>query len=330
MRRQSWQDLYAANQAAISAAMAPTAEGPGASTRTALADPAPSRGPLVHVPRGLDPSVAAPLVCMLHGCTQDPATFAAATRMNQAADRHGFIVVYPGQPRARNALGCWNWFRPEHQRRAGGEPLAIMRDIDEASARHNVDLGRVYVAGLSSGGAMALILAACFPDRIAAVAVHSGLAFASARDVRSAYDVMARGGVDAVAAGHAAHAAMGAHARVVPTMVIHGTADKTVAPVNARAALQQAMVANRLAAPGARRHDVAHPTHVSQGHPNGGHPFERLIWTDEHDAVIYELLEVQGLSHAWSGGARGAAHTDAAGPAAGEAMWRFFEGTTPG
>ncbi len=190
-----WQGLYRANRAAIAAARAnggPVAGGAtappggvGGSSRRCLRelDPAPCPARATSArwftcrPR-LAADRPAPLVCMLHGCTQDPATFAAATLMNDAAERHGFVVVYPGQSRGSNPQGCWNWFLPEHQRRGAGEPAqiaGIVRDLIETEARCTIDPGRVFVAGLSSGGAMAAILAACYSDLFAAVAVHSGL-----------------------------------------------------------------------------------------------------------------------------------------------------------
>ena len=189
---------------------------------------------------------------MLHGCTQDAASFAAATLMNDAADRHGFVAVYPQQERGDNAQGCWNWFLPEHQARGAGEPAsiaAIVRELMGTASPWAIDPRRVFVAGLSAGGAMAAILAATYPDLFAAVAVHSGLAYRSAATVGAAFTAMARGSEDAIGQGRAAHAAMGNHARAVPSIVVHGSADTRVAPVNADRVLQQSMAANRLAAP---------------------------------------------------------------------------------
>jgi poly(hydroxyalkanoate) depolymerase family esterase len=126
---------------------------------------------------------------MLHGCTQDPATFAAATLMNHAGPRHDFVVVYPGQDPRRNPQGCWNWFLPEHQQRDTGEPAAIaaiVADLIDTSSHCTIDPERVFVAGLFAGGATAAILCACYPDLFAAVAVHSGLAYRSATSMGSA------------------------------------------------------------------------------------------------------------------------------------------------
>jgi poly(hydroxyalkanoate) depolymerase family esterase len=285
-----------------------------------------TRQALVYAPPGLGVGTPAPLVCMLHGCTQDPASFAAATRITEAADRHGFVVVLPGQDRADNALGCWNWFEREHQRRDRGEPAAIAAIVKEmlGEAEPRIDARRVFVCGLSSGGAMASILAATYPDVFAAAAIHSGLAYGAASDVGSAYAAMAGGGPDPARQGRAAHAAMGRYARAVPTVVIHGEADRTVAPVNAHQTLEQAMATNRLAAPDCRLLDKRHPSAVVNGHADGGLAYTCARWHDRRGALVHELLLVDGLGHAWSGGPPSGSHTDSRGPDATDAIARFF------
>jgi poly(hydroxyalkanoate) depolymerase family esterase len=281
----------------------------------------------VHAPAGVAPQTTVPLVCMLHGCTQDAASFAAATLMTDAADRHGFVAVYPQQERGDNARGCWNWFLPQHQARGAGEPAsiaAIVRELMGTASPWTIDPRRVFVAGLSAGGAMAAILAAAYPDLFCAVAVHSGLAYRSATDVGAAFTAMARGSEDPLGQGRAAHAEMGRRARPVPSIVVHGSADATVAPVNAARVLQQSMAANRLAAPETCDLDVARPTTTERGEVDGGHAYTHSRWTDRRGGVMHELLMVDGLGHAWSGGAPGGSHTDPRGPDASEAIWRFF------
>jgi poly(hydroxyalkanoate) depolymerase family esterase len=282
---------------------------------------------LVHVPRGLDPEVPAAAVCMLHGCTQDPAMFAAATAMNETADRHGFVVVYPGQPRRRNANRCWNWFLHAHQERGAGEPELIAsttQDLIAQESGQSIDQTQVFVAGLSSGGAMALILAACYPDVFAAVAIHSGLPYRSATDVASAFAVMGNADANGATDGHAIHAAMGAHARPLPSLVIHGTADRTVAPENSRRILAQLMHANHLVAPHGCTHDPASPTTSQHTRAGGDLFYTRNQWFDAHGTLMHESIEVQDLGHAWSGGAPGGSYTDPRGPSATEAIWAFF------
>ena len=290
-----------------------------------------TRRALVHPPAGIEPQTAAPLVCMLHGCTQDAASFAAATLMNKAADRYGFVAVYPQQDRGDNPQACWNWFLPEHQARGAGEPasiVGIIRELMGTTSHWTIDTRRVFVAGLSAGGAMAAILAAVYPDLFAAVAVHSGLSYRSAASLGAAFDAMARGRDDPTGRGRAAHAAMGDLARPVPSMVVHGSADPTVAPVNADQVLQQSMTANRLAAPETCDLDIARPTTTSRGQVNDGHAYTRCQWTDRRGALMHEILMVDGLGHAWSGGAPRGSHTDPRGPDATEAIWRFFAQAT--
>jgi poly(hydroxyalkanoate) depolymerase family esterase len=287
-----------------------------------------TRRALVHPPAGVERQTAVPLVCMLHGCTQDATSFAAATLMNEAADRHGFVAVYPEQERGDNPRGCWNWFLPEHQARGAGEPAAIAAIVREVMGDWTIDARRVFVAGLSAGGAMAAILAAVYPDLFAGVAVHSGLSYRSAASPGAAYAAMAHGGKDPSGQGRAAHAAMGDLARVVPSIVVHGSADRTVAPVNAEQVLQQSMSANRLAAPAICDLDIARPTTTSPGRVDDGHAYTRRQWKDSRGALIHELLTVDGLGHAWSGGTPGGSHTDPRGPDATEAIWRFFAQAT--
>ena len=168
----------------------------------------------VHVPDGLDPATAAPLVVALHGCTQTAATFAAGALLDQEADRHGFVVAYPEQVREDNPQGCWNWFTAEHQSRGAGEPAFLAgatRAVMAEASRWTIDPRRVFVVGMSAGGAMASVLAATHPDVFSAVAVHSGLAYGCRPHppVGDAGDAR-RGGPDPEGQGRAAFAAMGA------------------------------------------------------------------------------------------------------------------------
>ncbi|HEX3317560.1 MAG TPA: PHB depolymerase family esterase [Solirubrobacteraceae bacterium] len=287
-----------------------------------------TRRAFVHAPGGVGSQTALPLVCMLHGCTQDAASFAAATKMNEVADRHGFVAVYPQQERGENQQRCWNWFLPEHQARGAGEPAsiaAIVRQVAGTTSPWTIDTSRVFVAGVSAGGAMAAILAATYPDLFAAAAVHSGLAYGSATSLGDALAAMARGGGDGARLGSAAHAAMGHHARPVPSITVHGQDDRTVAPHNARLVLEQSMTANRLAAPETCDFDIAHPSVTQRGEVDGGHAYARSQWMDRRGALMHELLTIDGLGHAWSGGASHGSITDARGPDASEAIWRFFE-----
>jgi poly(hydroxyalkanoate) depolymerase family esterase len=335
-----WRELYASNRAVVERAGGAPGEAadgvgarekPGAWDQRTFTVAGQTRRALVHSPAGVEPQIAVPLVCMLHGCTQDAASFAAATLMNAAADRHGFVAVYPQQERGDNPRGCWNWFLPEHQARGAGEPAsiaAIIRELMGTASPWTIDARRVFVAGLSAGGAMAAIVATVYPDLFAAVAVHSGLSYRSATTMGAALTAMARGSEDPIAEGRAAHAAMGDHARAIPSIVVHGSADATVAPVNAGHVLQQSITANRLAAPAICDLDIADPATTSHGQVDGGHAYTRCQWTDRRGVLMHELLKVDGLGHAWSGGAPGGSYTDPRGPDATDAIWRFFAQTT--
>ncbi|SDY06382.1 extracellular catalytic domain type 1 short-chain-length polyhydroxyalkanoate depolymerase [Citreimonas salinaria] len=246
----------------------------------------------LYIPSDLKAPVRG-VILMLHGCTQSPEDFAAGTRMNAHAERHGLIVAYPEQTRAHNASSCWNWFRPGDRTRAGGE-AALLADLAAAVAKdHDVPAGRIFAAGLSAGGAMAAILAQTHPEVFAAVGVHSGLASGSANDVMSALGAM-RG-----------DPAPGAESVCVPAIIFHGSADRTVAPVNAgRLAGRLEKFARSTGEAAGRRYDV-----LTSRTP-GGHSIE--VW------------RIDGAGHAWSGGSTEGSYADPTGPDATAEMVRFF------
>jgi poly(hydroxyalkanoate) depolymerase family esterase len=178
----------------------------------------------LYTPAARKPGVRPPLLVMLHGCTQTAADVSRGTRLDAHAEAEGMLVLYPEQPQTANPQRCWNWFLPAHQIRDGGEPELLAGLIAEVIRSHDADTERVYVAGISAGAAMAVILAATYPELFAAAASHSGVAFGAARDMGSALAVMSGGApVEAEAVGAAR----------VPLMVIHGEADPVVSVANA-------------------------------------------------------------------------------------------------
>jgi poly(hydroxyalkanoate) depolymerase family esterase len=263
------------------------------------AGPAGSRAYKLYVPPGAADR-ALPLVVMLHGCTQDPDDFAAGTGMNDAAAAHGFFVLYPAQSAKVNPQRCWNWFKHNHQRRGRGEPEILAAMTREIVERHGIDPERVYVAGLSAGGAMAAILGEAYPDIFAAAGIHSGLAAQSASDLPSALAAM-KG-----AARRSVQRPSG-----VPTIVFHGDADATVHADNGRC-----VVAASVGATAAGDH--------REVREEGGRRSTRSVHLDAGGRVVVEHWEVQGAGHAWCGGRPQGSYTDARGPDATGHMVRFF------
>lgn len=297
----------AANEAVIEPAPASHAPPRGDFRERSFTCAAGTRRYKVYLPAGYAQAASAglPMVVMLHGCTQTPDDFAAGTRMNALADEHGFIVVYPAQCASANAQKCWNWFRTEDQIRESGEPVIIAGLTREVAATHGVDPQRIFVAGLSAGAAMAVVLGATYPDLYAAVGAHSGLAYGVANDMSSALAVMRGGTSGAPTTSRIA----------VPTIVFHGDRDHTVHPSNATSIMQQATARSAMA---------PLRTQVSTGTAAGGRSFRRTAYRDDTGRVVAEQWSVNGAGHAWAGGSTSGSFTDARGPDASREMVRFF------
>jgi poly(hydroxyalkanoate) depolymerase family esterase len=294
------------------------------------------------------------LILMLHGCTQTPDDFAAGTRMNEVAAERGFLVLYPAQAPRSNQSKCWNWFQPGDQRRGGGEPDLLASLTRHIVQTHPVDPARVYVAGLSAGGAMADILGREYPDLFAAVGVHSGLPQGAAHDVASAFTAMRQGpgagagGPDRVALfgthGTAMSATPGAwmsalpgaapasgtpvtraantgaahraDASGTPTIVFHGDADATVHPSNGARVIGAALAGAPAAEVTTERRSAGDRSVTRNVHRRPG---------DGDGPSLAEHWVVHGAGHAWSGGDPAGSYADARGPDASREMVRFFE-----
>ena len=310
----------AAPGAAPAAATAPTPAAtpaatpraaPGTFTQGSHTHAALSRDYKLYAPPGAAGRTL-PLVVMLHGCTQNPDDFAAGTGMNERAAGQGFFVLYPAQSQAANPQRCWNWFKHNHQRRGSGEPALLASMTQAVMAGHGIDPRRVYIAGLSAGGAMAAVVADAYPEIFAAVGVHSGLPAGAARSVAEAMSVMRTG---ASGAGH--HVASS-----VPTIAFHGDQDRTVHPRNG----EQVVAAVLTGVPGVAQGEArpAAPPRVEQGASVRGQRYTRSTHLDDDGAVLAEHWLVHGAGHAWSGGLTEGSYTDPAGPDATREMLRFF------
>ena len=244
---------------------------------------------------------AVPLVVMLHGCTQNPDDFAVGTGMNELAEEYGCLVAYPAQSKQANASRCWNWFSAADQQRDQGEPSIIAGLTRDIMARYAIDPSRVFVAGLSAGGAMAAIMGTQYPDLYAAVGVHSGLPFAAAHDLPSA--------LAAMKGDFRTHHKPN---KSLPIIVFHGDRDTTVHPANGDELIKW------------RRRHPAEDIVVEPGTVPDGHAYTRTVHRKPDGSIHAEHWVIHGSGHAWSGGDMRGTYTDGRGPNASREMMRFF------
>jgi len=272
----------------------------------------------VYVP-ALHRGQALPLVVMLHGCKQDADDFAAGTRMNAIAEEHGFVVAYPTQSGGANASNCWNWFQARHQQRDGGEPSLIAGITREVAAEFGSDPHRIYIAGLSAGGAMAAVMSMTYPDVYAAVGIHSGLPHGAALDLPSAFAAMRgersqrrrrKGREDA------------SPRRTPPVIVFHGDNDRTVHPQNGDDLIAHAAGATESS--GASMNAAAALERSEQRDRARGREYTRITYRDADGKSVIEQWIVHGAAHAWCGGSDEGSYTDPTGPDASREILRFF------
>ncbi|KIN63754.1 Poly(3-hydroxyalkanoate) depolymerase C [Sulfitobacter noctilucicola] len=256
---------------------------------------------LVHVPAGRAEGV----LLMLHGCTQTPEDFATGTGIVNAAVGAGFAVVLPAQSRGDNAQSCWNWFSGADQKRGSGEP-AILAGLTAGIAKaHGVPQAKCFVAGLSAGGAMAVILGETYPDVFGGVGVHSGLPYGCARGVNEAFAAMG---------GSATRRTAKSDGEMVPTIIFHGTSDATVKMSNGEQIVDDAL--NRVKGP---------QTQIVTEGTTAGRAFTAMTSLDARGRPVAEYWQIEGLGHAWSGGNAKGSYADPKGPDATAEMLRFFK-----
>jgi len=273
----------------------------------------------VYVPGAYVPGTPVPMVVAMHGCTENADEFRQLTRFDQLADARNMIAVFPEQNANANAGNCWNWFKGEHMQRGAGEPALIAGIAQRVRDQYSIDPHRIYVAGLSAGGAMASVMAATYPDVFAAAGVGSGCEYgatATCTGYRS---------IDPEAAGEQAYKAMGAQKRVVPVIVVHGDQDETVPLVNSEQVVAQWVVTDDWADDGARDGSVpVAPTGVTEGAVPNGRSYTIARYADGHGGELLEYWVVHGMAHAWSGGCSCQQYADPSGPDETTAMYDFF------
>lgn len=318
--RDKWRQLRESMAQPERARGANEAAEPGAFSAGCFTNQVGTRDYKLYLPRGYH-GQALPLVVMLHGCTQNPDDFAAGTNMNRLAEEQLFCVLYPAQPMTANNSKCWNWFKAEDQQREGGEPAILAGMTRQVIDTYGLDASRVYVAGLSAGGAMATTLAMTYPELFAAVGVHSGLPHGVAQSLPDALGAM-QGGTGPLGGGSTKQGT--AWKSQVPAIIFHGDRDTTVHPSNAdRVAAQYA--AWRASDESASSREGCAGMTVQRGQTPGGHAYTRTNHHDTDGQTCLEQWLIHGAGHAWSGGDARGSYTDSKGPDAAREMLRFFQ-----
>jgi poly(hydroxyalkanoate) depolymerase family esterase len=291
-----------------------------------------SRKYRLWVPPTHDQREPSPLVMMLHGCGQNATDLAKICGMNAIAERNNFLVVYPEQTTEANPLGCWNWFDANHQAREAGEPAILAAVIEQVVSSHNIDRNRVYVAGLSAGAAMAVVLGATYPDLFMAIGAVAGLEFAAATTALAGVAAITMGGPEPNHQGLLAFQAMSVGLREkpkrrMPVIVFQGTADPYLNPVNADQVLAQwARTNDYLDGNGKSVLDQA--GEPANGSVPGGYSYQKCEYEDSAGRLLMEKWLIQDMGHAWPGSPAAGRFADPRGPNASEEMWRFFCATT--
>jgi len=277
----------------------------------------------VYTPVNYHVGTPVPLIIVLSGCTVTASTMAADTGMDTLADQKQFIVAYLQQNILANASLCWNFFLPTDQYRGRGEAAeiaGITQTVVNTSSRWTINTHRVYITGISSGGAMAVNMGITYPDVYAAIGVHSGVEYQAV--TAFSLTVSVTGGPPPVQQGDLAYRVMGQYARVVPTIVVQGSADPIVWPVNGDQVIQQWMETDYDASRGDYHASFANPSTTIHGQVPGGQAYTTYAWNDKHGNEVQEYWVVNGMGHTWSGGS--GLWGDPAGPSADLAMYNFF------
>jgi poly(hydroxyalkanoate) depolymerase family esterase len=281
-----------------------------------------------YVPTGADGSTDVPLVVMLHGCTQSPDQFKDETQMNAIAEQETFIVVYPDQTTTAHYNECWQWFNDANTTRGNGELALIKGMVDRVKSNHAIDNKRVYAAGFSAGAAFVPNLVVEYADVFAAGGIHSGLMYDVAESESEGSTSMSScsGSPTPEEEGQHAYDRMEQHGITspIPTIVFHGTDDYTVYPCNGDESAEQATVTNDLALDDTDDGNVDYTADATNTGSGSSLSYTQYVYEDDNGTSWVEHYEVEGMGHAWSGGASGGSYTAPGGPDASQRIWNFF------
>nr|APZ78831.1 PHB depolymerase esterase [Stigmatella aurantiaca Sg a15] len=285
-----------------------------------------TRGYQLWVPTGYQPGEALPLVVGLHGCFQNPDQFAGLSRLNQKADAERFLVLYPNQALFANATQCWNFMFFSNQERGIGEPSLIVGMVDWVKSHYAVDERRVYVAGVSSGAVMTSILMACYSDVFTAGMVGAGAMYKAATTASGTLYAMNFGSIYSPDdRGYDAWACSGKPRRKVPVLVVHGTGDDVVNPINGEQAVRQFLQTNDYGDDGSDNNSVSnHPSRVWSTTSPGGRAYTVREYVTG-GVMLVQQYELKGMGHAWPGGDAAFPFADPSGPDGTAFMWDFFK-----
>lgn len=268
-----------------------------------------------------------PLLVALHGCTQTAIEFASESGFNDLADKYGFIAIYPEQSYSDNILRCWNWFKPENQKRGGGENGLIVALVEKLKSELNIDASKIFITGLSAGAAMASNIYGCHMDLFSGLGVHSGLEFRAATTEVEAQQVIRNGATqDLNLSARAAIRCNSADAKMGKIVVIRGSHDKVVNPVNSDRTISQfAKINDWLDDSNDNLSQSTNPIDSKVDRVPNGYVY-RVDLSGGKDGVHIAAVTVMGMGHAWSGAHKPGQYADTKGPDAAEIMWQFFNG----
>lgn len=255
------------------------------------------------------------LLVMLHGCEQNASVFAQGSQMNLYAQQYDFVVLYPQQNKKHNFAQCWRWFDLESGS-GMAEVNTIMELIDQTIKKYGINHDNLFIAGMSAGAGMATALAFSFPEKVAAVALHSGPVFGKAYDVRSGLRVMGSlsPSNDEDLIGYL-KTFVKPKPHLIPTLIIHGAKDRMVNISNAAALTKQALYLNEL--------PLDTEAIVTQHRANTPDSYTKKVYCCEDNPVV-KVLEVDNMDHAWAGGDTSLPFNTEYGPNSSETILRFF------